>query len=341
MKQWIDTLKNILENGQDAQTRNGIRRRIPHATFQHDCSKSFPVVTSKHVALRLVFEELNWFLSGSSDIRELEEKKVNIWSDYKRSNNWSVKAYKDPLNLFLDVARQRWDNTPVLQGFPGALHSLYQDMDYYTLDETQEEADLVGVDINQDVEYHGHDAGRIYGVQWRDWINQWGEHTDQISRLIHLLKTDPYSSNLLVNAWNAGELDHMALPPCHFAFICFVDVNPETQKQRLNLKWIQRSCDYYTGIPYNIASYAMLLHFLAYEVDMEVGMLYGDFTNVHLYESQFEAAREVISRGCFDQTTQLTLVDPPKETWLYGYKWSNLEFTGYKSHPALRVPLCP
>ena len=310
MKSYLNIVKAILENGQDTPTRNGIRRRIPHWSWQHDCSKSFPAVTSKHLPLRIVFEELRWFLNGCTDISKLETEGVHIWSDYKRHDNWSVKVPKNPLELYVEDTK-----------------------------------------LFKDEEYNRNDAGRIYGAQWRNWINQWGERTDQISVLIELLKTNPYSSNLVVSAWNPGEIKHMALPPCHFAFLCFVDTNPDTQKQRLNLKWVMRSSDCLLGLPFNIASYAMLLHFLAAEADMEVGMLYGDLSNVHLYDNQIEAAKEILNRGALPETTQLKLVnytsegethepgDSPVGRDLKGYMWENLEFSGYQSQPAIRIEM--
>ena len=310
MKSYLNIVKAILENGQDTPTRNGIRRRIPHWSWQHDCSKSFPAVTCKFLPLRSVFEELRWFLNGCTDISKLETEGVRIWSDYKRHDNWSVKVPKNPLELYVEDTK-----------------------------------------LFKDEEYNRNDAGRIYGAQWRDWVNQWGERTDQISVLIDLLKTNPYSSNLVVSAWNPGEIKHMALPPCHFAFLCFVDTNPDTQKQRLNLKWVMRSSDCCLGLPFNIASYAMLLHFLAAEADMEVGMLYGDLSNVHLYDNQIEAAKEILTRGALPETTQLRLVnytsegelhesgDSPVGRNLKGYLWENLEFSGYQSQPAIKIEM--
>ena len=352
MKSYLNIVKAILENGQDTPTRNGIRRRIPHWSWQHDCSKSFPAVTSKHLPLRIVFEELRWFLNGCTDISKLETEGARIWSDYKRHDNWPVKVPKNPLELYLDTARQFWLEDEEGRCLHNALYELYQKMDYYTLEEAQDEALLVeGTELFKDEEYNRNDAGRIYGAQWRNWINQWGERTDQISVLIDLLKTNPYSSNLVVSAWNPGEIKHMALPPCHFAFLCFVDTNPDTQKQRLNLKWFQRSVDTFLGLPFNIASYAMLLHFLAAEADMEVGMLYGDLSNVHLYDNQIEAAKEILNRGALPETTQLKLVnytsegethepgDSPVGRDLKGYMWENLEFSGYQSHPAIKIEL--
>jgi len=122
---------------------------------------------------------------------------------------------------------------------------------------------------------------------------------DQISQAIHTLKTNPDSRRIIVNAWNVGELDNMTLPPCHWAFELYTE-ETDLGKRRLSLKWHQRSCDFFLGVPFNIASYALLLEILSKEVNMIPGTLVGDLTNVHIYNNHIEQMEEQISRDPYE-----------------------------------------
>lgn len=176
------------------------------------------------------------------------------------------------------------------------------------------------------------DGGWLYGVQWRNWAQ---EEVDQVTNLLNEAKTNPQSRRLLINAWNAYDIKYnmMALPPCHFAVQFYIEHG------RLNCKWNQRSVDCFLGLPFNIASYALLTHIFADWLDLKVGMLVGDLTNVHIYNTHLDAVKEQL------QNTPLTLCDVniPKITLedIENEKVWAKHFTldGYESHPQIKAPM--
>jgi thymidylate synthase len=173
------------------------------------------------------------------------------------------------------------------------------------------------------------DLGPIYGKQWRKWYG-WRKHslTDQIANLINDLKTNPDSRRLMVSAWNVGELDQMVLPPCHYSWQCYV-----REGKYLSLMWNQRSVDTFLGLPFNIASYGLLLEIIAKEVNMIPDELIGNLGDVHLYSNHIEQAKEQISREPF-QLPKLTLEHSSLDPVELVYKLED-----YQSHPTIKAPL--
>jgi thymidylate synthase len=173
------------------------------------------------------------------------------------------------------------------------------------------------------------DLGPIYGKQWRKWYG-WRKHslTDQIANLINDLKTNPDSRRLMVSAWNVGELDQMVLPPCHYGFQCYV-----REGKYLSLMWNQRSVDTFLGLPFNIASYGLLLEILAKEVNMIPDELIGNLGDVHLYSNHIEQAKEQIGREPFE-LPKLTLEHSGLDPVELVYKLED-----YQSHPSIKAPL--
>ena len=191
-----------------------------------------------------------------------------------------------------------------------------------------------------------------YGKQWRDWggyfsnghwngqNNSTGLHiggVDQIQNLIDALKTNPDSRRLMVNAWNVGELDHMTLPPCHWAFELYTE-ETDLGKRRLSLKWHQRSVDLPLGLPFNIASYALLLEILAKEVNMIPGTLIGDLTNVHIYNDQIVGILEQLNADPYKYDYP-NLVIGDNATWGNDFLVSDFQLIGYNSYPKIKIPL--
>jgi thymidylate synthase len=172
------------------------------------------------------------------------------------------------------------------------------------------------------------DLGPIYGKQWRKWYG-WRKHslTDQIANLINDLKTNPDSRRLMVSAWNVGELDQMVLPPCHYSWQCYV-----REGKYLSLIWNQRSVDTFLGLPFNIASYGLLLEILAKEVNMVPDELIGNLGDVHLYSNHIEQAKEQISREPFE-LPKLTLEHSSLDPVELVYKLED-----YQSHPSIKAP---
>jgi thymidylate synthase len=168
--------------------------------------------------------------------------------------------------------------------------------------------------------------GRIYGAQWRSWQNPHGQKIDQIQKLITGLRTEPYSRRHLVLAWNPGELDEMALPPCHAMFQMYV------HEGTLSCQMYQRSCDVFLGLPYNIASYAFLVHMIAQQTDLSPGRLLWVGGDVHLYENHFAQADEQISR----EPRTLPVLALNKKSDIFSYSIEDFVLQGYDPHPAIK-----
>jgi len=177
------------------------------------------------------------------------------------------------------------------------------------------------------------ELGPIYGKQWRKWDGKNGR-IDQIDDLVRELKTNPDSRRLMVSAWNVGELDEMVLPPCHYGFQVWT--REENGQRYISLMWNQRSVDTFLGLPFNIASYGLLLHIIANEVDMIPDELIGNLGDTHLYLNHIEHAKEQISRESFDLPVLKTTA---KIDGICCNVPDDFVLEGYQSHPAIKAPL--
>jgi thymidylate synthase len=174
------------------------------------------------------------------------------------------------------------------------------------------------------------ELGPVYGRQWRAWATADGGHVDQVERAIHQLRNDPDSRRILVSAWNVGELDRMALAPCHAFFQCYV------ADGRLSLQVYQRSCDIFLGVPFNIASYALLAHILAQQADLKVGELVWTGGDCHLYLNHVEQADTQLARTPNPLPTLALLRRP---TDIGDYRIEDFQVLGYEPQPAIRAPV--
>jgi len=174
------------------------------------------------------------------------------------------------------------------------------------------------------------DLGRIYGIQWRNWRKPDGTTIDQIAELVQKLKTNPYDRRLIVTAWNPGELDQMALPACHMSFQCFV------ADGKLSLHMIQRSCDMFLGVPFNIASYALLLHMLAQVTGLKAGECVLTLQDAHIYHAHFDAVKEQLSREP-KALPKLWLNPDIKD--IDGFTMDDIKLENYESHPTIPAPM--
>jgi thymidylate synthase len=173
------------------------------------------------------------------------------------------------------------------------------------------------------------DLGPVYGVQWRSWPTPSGEHVDQISGVLDLLRTDPSSRRMVVSAWNVGEIPQMALPPCHALFQFYV------ADGRLSCQLYQRSADLFLGVPFNIASYALLTHMVAQQVGLEAGDFIWTGGDCHIYDNHVDQVTEQLSREVYP-FPRLRL---RKADSLFDYVYEDLEVVDYRHHPALRAPV--
>jgi thymidylate synthase len=174
------------------------------------------------------------------------------------------------------------------------------------------------------------ELGPVYGRQWRAWATADGGHVDQVARAVDLLRSDPDSRRIIVSAWNVGELDRMALSPCHAFFQCYV------ANGRLSLQVYQRSCDIFLGVPFNIASYALLTHILAQQADLKVGELVWTGGDCHLYLNHLEQADTQLTRTPGPLPT-LALLRRPAD--FADYRFEDFQVPGYEPQPAIRAPV--
>ncbi|HET7201843.1 MAG TPA: thymidylate synthase [Steroidobacteraceae bacterium] len=174
------------------------------------------------------------------------------------------------------------------------------------------------------------DLGPVYGAQWRSWTAADGRRIDQISRALELIRRDPDSRRIIVNAWNVGELERMALTPCHALFQFYV------ADGRLSCQLYQRSADVFLGVPFNIASYALLTHMVAQQCDLQVGDFVWTGGDTHLYVNHVEQARLQLEREPFP-LPRLVLKRRPGS--LFEYRFDDVEFVGYQAHPAIKAPI--
>jgi thymidylate synthase len=174
------------------------------------------------------------------------------------------------------------------------------------------------------------DLGPIYGAQWRSWKGANGKTIDQISQVIEQIKTNPNSRRLLVSAWNVAELDEMKLPPCHYAFQFYVAGG------KLSCMWQQRSVDTFLGLPFNIASYALLTHMIAQQCDLDVGELIFNGGDVHLYKNHIEQAKLQLTR---EPRPLPKLVIKRKPASIFEYEFEDFEIVNYDPHPHIKAPV--
>jgi thymidylate synthase len=285
---YLDTLKDILENGEHRPDRTGVGTiSMFGVQMRFDLQKSFPAVTTKKLAWKAVVSELLWFIEGSGDEFRLREilhgnrysEKRTIWSDNAEADYWKEK----------------------------------------------------------NLQRHAGDLGRVYGVQWRKWrkplirINKVVlQNHDQLLELISGIKSDPYSRRHIITAWNPGELDAMALPPCHMMAQFYVN------NGKLSCQMYQRSADMFLGVPFNIASYALFTHMIAQVCNLEVGELIIVLGDAHIYENHVEQVKEQLTRKPLS-LAQLKL--NPEIDVITHFGMEDIELDGYESHSAIPAPM--
>ena len=175
------------------------------------------------------------------------------------------------------------------------------------------------------------DLGPVYGVQWRSWPTPDGEHVDQIAEAVRLLREEPDSRRIVVSAWNVADLPKMALQPCHVLFQFHVSATG-----RLSCQVYQRSADVFLGVPFNIASYALLTHLLAQQCDLEVGDLVWTGGDCHIYDNHREQVETQLARDPYPYPRLRLLRRPPS---IFEYAFEDFEVVGYRHHPAIRAPV--
>ena len=321
-KQYQELLQTILDYGVEKKDRTGTgTKSIFGYTIRHNMQDGFPVLTTKKMAWKTMVTELLWFLRGDTNIKFLVDNGCHIWDG---------DAYKNYLHK---VIRDK-DIVQYLKSYSKDTKGVLT-LELYSKDEFIER-------IKNDDEFAKKwgELGPVYGKQWRRWGIEWEdtesiEYIDQIQNLINDLKTNPDSRRLMVNAWNVGELDQMILPPCHYGFQCYV-----RDGKYLSLMWNQRSVDTFLGLPFNIASYGLLLTILAKEVNMVPDQLIGNLGDTHLYLNHIEQAKEQIGREPFELPTlnQFPTYEGSRPS-IESYVVGDFTLKDYQSHPSIKAPL--
>ena len=311
MQQYLDLVRKIQAEGFVKEDRTGVgTKSIFGYQMRFDLSKGFPIVTTKRVPFGLIKSELLWFLRGDTNIKYLLEHKNHIWDE------WAFERYVKSD----DYTGEDMSNFGLRATQDEAFNQIYQqEMERFTKRILEDEAFA---------QKYGH-LGNVYGAQWRSWPLRNGESLDQIAQVIEMIKKSPDSRRLIVSAWNPEDVPAMALPPCHSLFQFYV------QDGKLSCQLYQRSGDVFLGVPFNIASYALLTHLIALECGLEVGEFVHTLGDAHLYLNHQEAVETLLQREAkplpklvidsFTSLDQLTL--------------DQISLEGYHPHPTIKAPI--
>ncbi|HJQ69533.1 MAG TPA: thymidylate synthase [Blastocatellia bacterium] len=260
MRQYLDLMRHILENGVEKQDRTGTGTlSVFGYQMRFDLEEGFPLLTTKRLHTRSIIYELLWFLKGDTNVKYLQEHGVKIW------NEW---------------------------------------------------ADEAG------------DLGPVYGAQWRSWRAADGRTVDQIADLVEQIKRNPDSRRLIVSAWNVGEIDRMALPPCHALFQFYVAGG------KLSCQLYQRSGDVFLGVPFNIASYALLTMMIAQVCGLRAGEFIHTLGDAHLYSNHIEQAKLQLTREPLKPPRMK--INPAVKS-IFEFDYDDFELVGYEYYPHIKA----
>jgi thymidylate synthase len=259
MKQYLDLLQRVLDEGVEKEDRTGTGTiSIFGHQSRYKMSDGFPVLTTKKLHLKSIIHELLWFLNGDTNIKYLNDNNVHIWDEWAEENG---------------------------------------------------------------------DLGHIYGYQWRSWPDYKGGHIDQITQIVNDIKKNPDSRRLIVSSWNVADLSNMKLPPCHAFFQFYV------ADGKLSLQLYQRSADLFLGVPFNIASYSLLLKMMAQVTNLEEGDFIHTFGDTHIYSNHIEQVKLQLSREP-RPLPQMNINPDVKD--IFSFKFEDFELVNYNPHPHIK-----
>ena len=297
MKQYLDLLDKIMREGVVKGDRTGTgTRSIFGHQMRFDLEEGFPLLTTKRVFLKGVIRELLWFLAGDTNIKYLADNGVHIWDN---------DAYR-----YYNELCVRHGVLPVT-----------------------EEAFLAAAREGTDSPIDGYafgDLNHVYGYQWRSWPRPVGGGIDQIRQVVDTIKRNPDSRRMIVSAWNVAEVEDMALPPCHVLFQFYV------AEGRLSCQLYQRSADTFLGVPFNIASYALLTMMIAQECGLRAGEFVHTLGDTHLYLNHLEQAREQLSRT--PRPLPRMRLNPDVKS-VFDFRYDDFTLEGYDPWPAIKAPM--
>ena len=262
MKQYLDLMQHVLDNGSGKEDRTGTGTlSVFGYQMRFDLSAGFPALTTKKVHLRSIIHELLWFLKGDTNIKYLNDNGVSIWDEWADENG---------------------------------------------------------------------ELGQVYGYQWRSWPAANGQHIDQISRVVEQIRETPDSRRIIVSAWNVGEIENMALPPCHAFFQFYV------ADGRLSCQLYQRSADIFLGVPFNIASYALLTLMMAQATGLKPGEFIHTLGDAHLYSNHLEQAGTQLQR---EPHALPVMKINPEVNDVFAFRFEDFELVDYHPDPHIKAPV--
>lgn len=338
MKSYLDLVSDVLKNGELVGNRTGIRTQMVIGRhFSHDMRTGFPLLTSKKINPQTIFVELEGFIKGITDKRWYQERKCYIWDEW--CNPQVIKEiydkFMDPYDQ-LNFLIKRNEANPSLS--PKMIHLLE------SLDK-ESNRNLSFDDVRKAIQLYETDLGPIYGYQWRLFGKQYKiEQTDkneysynasngidQLKILVDRMKTNPLDRRMIVSAWNPVEIEAntMALPPCHWAF------EVHSNGTEFDLIWHQRSVDVFLGLPYNIASYGMLMKLLEKETGLTARYLNGFLANTHIYENHMDQINLQLSREPYE----LPKLKLPDDVNIFTWESNQWELINYQHHPFIKAPV--
>lgn len=310
---YLDLCKLVLENGAKKEDRT---KTGTHSVFGHqmrfDLREGFPLLTTKRVPFRLIASELLWFLKGDTNIRYLLEHNNNIWNEWAFENWISSPDYDGPDMTDFGIRSQ-------------------QDDDFNR--QYQEQMSRFKQKVLKDEAFASRygDLGAVYGSQWRAWKTSKGDTIDQLGDVIEAIKQNPDSRRHIVTAWNPEDVPgNMALPPCHVMYQFYV------ADGKLSCQLYQRSGDIFLGVPFNIASYALLTHLVAHECGLEPGEFIHTLGDAHLYTNHLQQVKTQLQREK-RPLPQLRL--NPEVKRVSEFEMEDMEITGYDPHPSIKAPV--
>ncbi|ANZ58162.1 thymidylate synthase [Fructilactobacillus lindneri] len=306
---YLNLAKFILENGQKKEDRTGTGT-ISYFGYQmrFDLSEGFPLLTTKNVPFRLIKSELLWFLQGDTNIRYLLQNNNHIWDEWAFKKWITSSEYQGPDMTDFGLRAQ---NDPKFK------------KEY--LKQKQIFCEKIIDDENFAAKYG--DLGLVYGSQWRNWKTSTGEAIDQIKNVIHTIKTNPNSRRMIVTAWNPEDVDNVALPPCHTMFQFYVNDG------KLSCQLYQRSADVFLGVPFNIASYALLTNLIAKECGLKPGAFIHTLGDAHIYLNHIEQIKQQLTRKPY-KAPKLWL-NPDKKS-VFDYDIDDIKVEGYQHHKTIK-----
>ncbi len=297
MQQYHHLMQHILDNGSLKENRTGINTiSVFGYQMRFNLQEGFPLVTTKKVHLKSIIHELLWFIAGDTNIRYLVKNGVNIWNEWPFQNYLKENGLDEKLPKYAEAWKEE------LKSFKSRIIE------------------------DEDFAAKWGELGPVYGRQWRNF-----EGVDQIKQLIEDLKKNPNSRRHIISAWNPKDIPVMAksgLPPCHTLFQFYVADN------KLSCQLYQRSADVFLGVPFNIASYALLTLMVAQVTGLEPGDFVHTFGDAHLYENHLDQTKEQLSRD-FRPLPQLKM--NPKVKDLFNFKYEDFELLNYDPHPAIKA----